>query len=93
MEDVWSHFGQWWAVAIWIVIYGVFLAFIPFYKKSQIRPASVYMAFVVALAFEMFGVPLTMYIVAWAFGYVLPEGVLWGHTLINQIGFWGMYPA
>lgn len=91
MEDVWSHFGQWWAVAIWIVIYGLFLAFIPFYKKSQIRPAGVYMAFVVALAFEMFGVPLTMYIVAWAFGYVLPEGVLWGHTLINQIGFWGMY--
>lgn len=91
MEDVWSHFGQWWFALVWIMIFGVFLAFVPFYKKSQIKPAGAFMAFVVALAFEMFGIPLSMYFVTYVFGYTLPEGVLWGHTLVNYIGFWGMY--
>ncbi len=93
MENVWSHFGQWWAVALWIVIFGLFLAFTPFYKKSQRKPSSVYLAFIVALAFEMFGVPLSMYAVAWTFGKMLPEGVFWGHTLSSWIGDAGMYPA
>src|SRR5689334_17550936 len=91
MENVWDHFGQWWAVAIWIVFFGLFLLFIPFYKKSQRKPASVYFAFIVALALEMFGVPLTMYIITWALGSSLPEGVLWGHTLVQQVGLTGTY--
>lgn len=90
-EDVWSHFGQWWAVSIWIVIYGVFLLFVPFYKKSQIKPAGAYAAFVVAFAIEMFGVPFSMYAIGWLFGIWLPEGVFWGHTLGQYIGLWGMY--
>lgn len=91
MEDVWSHFGNWWAVAAWIIVFGLFLGFIPFYKKSQVKPSGAFMAFVVALAFEMFGLPLSMYIVTWVFGYTLPEGVFWGHTLVQYIGFWGTY--
>ena len=90
-ENVWDHFGQWWAFALWIIFFGLFLIFIPFYKKSQRKPASVYFAFIVALAFEMFGVPLTMYILAWLLGSTLPEGVLWGHTLVQQIGLAGTY--
>ena len=78
-------------MAIWIFLYGVFLLFTPFYRKSQRKPASAYLAFVVALALEMFGIPLSMYFVTWAFGFTLPEGVLWGHTLVNVIGLWGMY--
>lgn len=93
MENVWDHFGNWAAVFIWIAMYSVFLLFIPFYKKSQKKPSSVYLAFIVAFALEMFGVPMTMYIVAWAFGQNLPEGILWGHTLINQIGLAGTYIA
>jgi methanethiol S-methyltransferase len=89
---VWFHFGQWWAVAVWIVLYGVFLAFLPFYKKSQVKPSGVYLAFVVAYALEMFGVPLSMYIIAWFFGHMLPEGILWGHTFHQYIGDdWGSY--
>jgi len=91
MVDIWSHFGQWWAVAVWIIMFGVFLAFIPFYKKSQVKPAGAFIAFVVALAFEMFGIPLSMYAVTWVFGYTPPEGVLWGHTLAHYIGYWGTY--
>jgi protein-S-isoprenylcysteine O-methyltransferase Ste14 len=29
--------------------------------------------------------------VTWAFGVSLPEGILWGHTLQQYIGYWGMY--
>ena len=90
-EIVWSHYGRWEAVILWIVLYSLFLVFIPFYKKSQKHPTSVYLAFVVAYALEMFGIPMSLYIVTWLFGFTLPEGFLWGHTLINQVGFWGMY--
>lgn len=86
-----AEFGQWIAVALWIVVYGAFILFLPFYKKSQRKPSGVYLAFVIAYALEMFGVPMSMYVIAWALGNTLPEGFLWGHTLINQIGYWGMY--
>ncbi len=89
MDSVWGHFGQWWAVVLWIVLGGLFLLFTPFYKKSQRKPASVYLAFVVALALEMFGIPLSMYVLAGIFGRYLPDGILWGHTLQPWIGLWG----
>lgn len=91
IENVWTHYGKWWAVILWIIMYGLFLAFIPFYKKSQSKPASVYLAFIVAFALEMFGIPMSLYFVTWLFGFTLPEGFLWGHTLVKYIGFWGMY--
>lgn len=91
IENVWTHYGRWWAVIVWIIMYGLFLAFIPFYKKSQSKPASVYLAFIVAFALEMFGIPMSLYFVTWLFGFTLPEGFLWGHTLVKYIGFWGMY--
>jgi protein-S-isoprenylcysteine O-methyltransferase Ste14 len=90
MDTATSHFGNWVGVVLWIVLFGLFLLFTPFYKKSQRKPSSVYMAFVIALALEMFGVPLSMYAITWALGHSLPDGVLWGHTLIGQIGLWGM---
>ncbi len=91
VEGIDLLFGQWWAVALWVLVYGVFLAFLPFYKKSQLKPSGAYLAFVVAYAFEMFGIPMSMYIIAWAFGSTLPEGILWGHTLIQWMGYWPMY--
>ncbi len=91
METTTGHYGQWIAVAIWVVLFGLFLIFTPFYQKSQRKPASVYLAFVIALALEMFGIPLSLYFVTWAFGFTLPEGVFWGHTLFNQIGYMGLY--
>lgn len=93
LEYIWDHYGMWGAVVIWVIIYAVFLAFVPFYQKSQRKPASVYLAFIIAFALEMFGVPFSMFFVGWAFGYTLPEGVFWGHTLQQVIGLWGMYIA
>jgi protein-S-isoprenylcysteine O-methyltransferase Ste14 len=91
IENVWTHYGRWSAVIIWVILYGLFLAFIPFYKKSQSKPASAYLAFVIAFALEMFGIPFSLYVVTWLFGFTLSEGVFWGHTLVKYIGFWGMY--
>ena len=76
---------------LWVFLFALFLLFIPFNRKSQKRPASVYLAFVVALAFEMFGIPLSLYFVTWGLGVSLPAGILWEHTLKQYIGLWGMY--
>jgi methanethiol S-methyltransferase len=93
IDPVSHHFGQWIYAVIWAVVFILFLAFIPFYKKSQIKPAGVYTAFVVALALEMFGVPLSMYVITWVLGKSLPDGILWGHTLIDYIGLSGTTAA
>ncbi len=74
---------------MFIGIYVVFFAFIPFYKKSQWKPAGAFAAFVVAFAVEMFGVPFSMYALAGVLGSTLPDGILWGHTLFGVIGVWG----
>ncbi|MDY9926837.1 hypothetical protein [Methanosarcina sp.] len=39
----------------------------------------------------MFGVPFSMFAIGWLFGFTLPESVLWGHTLVQYIGFWGIF--
>lgn len=85
-EELWSHFGNWWAVAVWAALFGAFVLFVPFHKKADRKPASAFLAFALAFAFEMFGIPLSMYFALWAFGMKLPEGVLWGHTLIGSFG-------
>lgn len=91
METTTSHFGHWGFVIIWSILGAVFLLFTPFYKKSQRKPSGVYLAFMVAMAFEMFGIPLSMYILSWVFGKTIPEGIFWGHTLFQWIGHTGMY--
>lgn len=84
-------YNSWMSVIVWGALFGVFVTFLPFRRKSQRRPANMYLAFIVASAFEMFGIPLSVYFVAWFFGVTLPEGFLWGHTLRPYIGNWGMY--
>jgi len=85
------YYGNWPAVVGWFLLFASFLAFLPYNKKAKVKPQSTFIAFIVASAFEMFGVPLSLYFVAWAFGVTLPRGLLWGHTLENYIGYWGMY--
>ena len=93
IDPVTNHFGNWIGFALWLILFLPFLAFLPFYKKSQRKPAGVYAAFVVALALEMFGVPLSMYVITWVLGKSLPDGILWGHTLIQYVGLNALYPA
>ena len=91
IDPVGNHLGQWGNVVLWIILGVVFLFFTPFYKKSNIKPSGAYLAFIVAMAFEMFGIPMSMYIIGWIFGSKLPDGILWGHTLVGYIGLSGMY--
>jgi len=69
----------------------LFLLFVPFYRRVERKPAGVFAAFAVAFAFEMFGIPLSLYLVLWIFGRILPLGVLWGYTLSGTIGLTGHY--
>jgi protein-S-isoprenylcysteine O-methyltransferase Ste14 len=91
MDPVSGHLGNWFGVVLFSLIGVVFLAFTPFYKKSQRKPSGAFLAFVIAFALEMFGVPFSMYVIAWLVGHNLPDGILWGHTLQPYIGIWGMY--
>ncbi len=88
MNTALGHFGQghWLVAIIYALVYVAFIAFLPYYKKSQLKPSGVYIAFAVAFALEMFGVPFSMYILTWVLGFTLPDGVLWGHTLFNYLG-------
>lgn len=91
METLQGHFYNWFGVIFFSVIYLVILLFIPFYKKMDKKPIGTYIAFVLAFAIEMHGIPFSMYVISWIVGNHLPEGVLWGHTLFPIIGYWGMY--
>jgi len=91
METLESHFHNWFGVLLFVVLYSVVLLFIPFYKKMDTKPRGVYIAFVIAFAIEMHGIPFSMYVISWIIGRNLPEGVLWGHTLFSSIGYLGMY--
>lgn len=86
-----EHFGQWGAVIFFMIIYGGALLFVPFYKKMDKKPAGTYLAFVVAFAIEMHGIPFSMMLIGMLLGRYLPEGILWGHTLINYVGYTGLY--
>lgn len=91
MEDLQIHFHNWFGVFFFIALYSMVLFFLPFYKKMDRKPNGTYIAFVIAFAIEMHGIPFSMYVISWIYGKSLPEGVLWGHTLVNYIGHLGMY--
>lgn len=91
METLQGHFHQWGSVIFFVVVYALALFFVPVYKKMDKKPATAYIAFVLAFAIEMHGIPLSMYWISSLIGRTLPEGVLWGHTLIEKIGHTGMY--
>ena len=74
-ENIWSHYGLWGGVIFWILLYSVFMLFTPFYEKVQRKPNGVYLAFIIAFAIEMQGIPFSMYRVGWLYGFTLPEGV------------------
>ena len=90
MDPVQNHFGNWWGVVFFIVLYGVVVFFLPFYRKMDKKPRGTYLAFVIAFAIEMHGIPFSMYVISWILGRSLPDGVLWGHTLIGSYGHLGM---
>jgi protein-S-isoprenylcysteine O-methyltransferase Ste14 len=60
---------NWGYVVLNFILLGLFLLFIAFRRKVARLPSSVYLAFILALYFEMYGFPLTMYLVNAIFGF------------------------
>ncbi len=79
-------YGNWILVMINIAFFSMFLVFIPFRKKMTRLPSSMYLAFIVAFYSEMYGFPLTIYILSWFFGYQNPLTHTAGHLLAGVIG-------
>jgi len=65
--------SQWGLVAGSIIVFLVFLAFVPVKPRGNWRAHGVYIAFVVSLFTEMFGFPLSVYFLSSALGLSLLE--------------------
>ena len=75
---------NWVYVMLNLILLCLFVVFIKFRRRVAHLPASVYLAFIVALYIEMYGFPLTMYFMMWLLGYNNP-GNLW-YFLVELTG-------
>lgn len=84
-------YGKWGLALLNVASFALFLAFLPFYRKVQARQAKgIYLGFIVSLFCEMYGFPLTAYVLTWAIGRSPRAGVL---PPLYMYGAEGLYPV
>ena len=85
-------YGNWLFVVMNIVLFSVFFLFSSFRKKLNRVPNSIYIAFIVALFAEMYGIPLTMFFFMGYFGYIKIFSLEFLLTkIVGEIPFYTVY--
>lgn len=93
MENI-QHFGQWGIVLIMITIFVWFIfRFLRPQKKREWQRSGIFGAFLIALYTEMYGFPLTIYILTSLFGIDIPANRIEGQHLWAFLFGWGQQGA
>ncbi|MDI6895556.1 MAG: isoprenylcysteine carboxylmethyltransferase family protein [Bacillota bacterium] len=85
-----AEYGRW-GLALWnVVAFALFLLLLPFRKRANATQVKgIYMGFIVSLFLEMYGFPLSAYILSWGLGRAPEPGVL---PPIYRYGLTRLYP-
>ena len=81
-------YGDWPSVIIYTVMFSLFAVLLPFRRNSTNTRMSkgIYLSFIVALFTEMYGFPLSIYILSWVAGYQNPLTHESGHLFYPELG-------